>query len=110
MKLIENLTTISKDEVNLGKSPSVIRTTQNGSCALCNLSEGWHNVTFYLITDHEISLFRSYEKGEILCSATTEFIIDIPFFPTALAVTSATIVAIVSMSLLIYFKKRNHQP
>ena len=108
MEPIENLTTTSQDEVNFGGIPSVIRTTQKGNYALCNLSEGWHNITLYLITDHKISLVRSYEKGEILCSATTQFMIHTPPFPTTLVIAASVIIAVISIGLFVYFRK--HKP
>lgn len=109
MKPIENLTVISREDANIGKNPRVNRTTLKGNCVLSNLSEGGHNVTFYLITDREISLYRTYEKGEVLYSATAQFVIDSSgSFPTVLAVgASGASVAILGIGMLFYFKKRN---
>lgn len=73
---IENLTVISQKDVNIGKNPSVPRTVLSGNCTLTGLSEGWHNITFYLITDHKISLAKEYEKEDILYSVTDQFYID----------------------------------
>jgi hypothetical protein len=108
MEPIENLTVISREDVNIGKNPQVHRTTLKGSCVLSNLSEGWHNVTFYLITDHEISLYRTYVKGDVLYSATVQFVIDSSeSLLTALVVdASGASVAILGIGLLVYFKKR----
>ena len=84
------------------------RTVLKGSCALFDLSEGRHNVTFYLITDHEISgLPRKYGNGEVLYSATNEFVIDTPQFPTTFVIiTSGLTTAFAGISLLFYLKKR----
>jgi hypothetical protein len=107
MEPIENLTVISQENANIGKNPQVDRTTLKGSCVLINLAEGGHNVTFYLITDHEISLYKTYKKGEVLCSATTQFIIDSSDpFPTALDIASVVVVAVIVSGLLVNFKKR----
>ena len=110
MKPIENLTVISREDANIGKNPPIYRTTLEGNCVLSNLSQGEHNVTFYLITDHEFSLYRTYEKGEVLYSATAQFIIDSSrSFPTVFAVgASGASVAFVGVGLLAYFKKRKH--
>ena len=107
MKPIENLTVISREDANIGKNPPIYRTTLEGNCVLSNLSQGEHNVTFYLITDHEFSLYRTYEKGDVLYSATAQFIIDSSrSFPTVFAVgASGASVAILGIGILTYFKK-----
>jgi len=63
-KQVENIEIVSQEDINRGKSPPIIRTVLNGSCALSNLSEGWHNVTVYQISymigvdpDYEIARF-----------------------------------------------------
>jgi hypothetical protein len=103
---IENMSVISEEL--LYTSFPVSRTVLNGSCVLSHLSDGSHNVTFYLITDHEISgLPKKYEKGEVLLSATNEFVIDAPQFPIILIIiTSGLTTAFAGISLLTYFKKR----
>lgn len=107
MEPIENMTIISQEDIHAGFSPPVDRTTLKGSCVLSNLSEGRHNMTFYLITPREISLYRTYEKGEILHSATTEFMIDnfslTDPLPMTLVAASAVSVAVVSVGFIVYF-------
>jgi hypothetical protein len=107
MEPIENMSIISEESFQITSSITVTRTILKGSCLLFDLSEGEHNVTVYLITDHEISGIPSkYEKGDILYSATNEFIVDTPPFPTTLVVTSVITVAVIGVGLLFYFKKR----
>ncbi|MEJ2363953.1 MAG: hypothetical protein P8017_04600 [Deltaproteobacteria bacterium] len=103
---VENMAVFSEEL--LYTSFPVSRTVLNGSCVLSHLPDGQHNVTFYLITDHEISgLPKKYEEGEILLSATNEFFIDTPQFPaTFVIITSGLTTAFAGIVLLTYFKKR----
>jgi hypothetical protein len=114
---IENLTVISQEDINAGRNPSVIKTVLNGSLVLSNLTEGWHNITFYLINQHENIheriLSANYEVGEIVCkSKPLHFNVDLSEEPApatimivSVSLSSATIVGI---GLLVYFKKRKH--
>jgi hypothetical protein len=95
MKPIENMTVILQEDIHMGFSPRVDRTTLKGSCVLSNLSESCHNVTFYLITDREISLYRTYGKGEVLYSATIQLVIDISESFSAVPVVAASTAAVV---------------
>jgi len=70
MEPIENTTVISQVDYK------VVRTTLEASCTLSNLTEGWHNVTFYVIASREFIWVESYEKGDIMYSSNTMFIID----------------------------------
>jgi len=68
---------VSQEDANIGKNPMVIRTTLNCSCFLSNLAEGWHKVTFYFVASGKFNLgFESYEKGDVIDSASTTFKID----------------------------------
>jgi hypothetical protein len=68
--------------------------TINGNTTLTGLANGDHNVTVYA-TD---------EFGNTGVSETVYFSVDVPF-PTTLITASVIIVAVVSISLLFYFKK-----
>jgi hypothetical protein len=115
LRPIENVTIVSNEQVNPGRNPGVYRTTVQGSCILCNLSEGWHNVTIYSIATQDfVWNFPQYQKGETMGQAEYSFkILGAPqlTFPITLAgVASAVlitfaVVAIVSAGLLIYWKK-----
>lgn len=103
MKSTGNLSIVSQEVVNPASNLQVTRTTLKGSCVLSNLPEGLHKVTFYMITDHNVSLSKYYEKGEILCSANTTF--KISFLTTVSAILVALVfVAIVGS--LVFFTKR----
>ena len=108
MKLFENMTMVSREEGNIGKSPTVYRTTLRGSLVLSNLSEGWHNVTLYLVTEDAFSLYRTYEKGEVLRSKTFQFVIDPPdpFQVAPLVTASVAAAVVVGVGSLVYLKKR----
>jgi len=85
IKPIENMTLLSKINANAGKNPSVDRNTLRGSCIFSNLSEGYHNVTFYLINPYEgfsLPLGEEYKKGDVVYLANTSFIVEPT--PTAL--------------------------
>jgi hypothetical protein len=73
----------------------------DGNITLTGLSDGEHNVTVYA-TD---------EAGNTGASETMYFNVDTPEpFPTATAATAAgASVSIISVGLLVYFKKRKHQ-
>ena len=107
LKPVENITIISQKEVNIGGNPPVNRATVQGSCILCNLSEGWHNVTIYNIaTEDFVWNFPQYQKGETLYQINYSFRIqEDPLFPALIIVA---IVATASVALLFYFKKRRH--
>ena len=47
--------------------------------------------------------------GNLGASETVYFSVDEPF-PTALVVAPIESVAVISVGLLVYFKKRNHKP
>jgi hypothetical protein len=70
MKPVENTTVVSQVDYK------VVRTTLQASCSPSNLTEGWHNVTFYVIASREFNFFESYREGEIMYSSTTAFRID----------------------------------
>lgn len=108
---IENMTVISQKDVNIGKNPSVPRTVLSGNCTLTGLSEGWHNITFYLITDHKISLAKEYEKEDILYSVTDQFYIDTSrSFPVILAIfASSASMAVIAAGLLVYLKRHKRR-
>jgi hypothetical protein len=71
--------------------------TINGNTTLTWLPNGYHNVTVYA-TD---------EFGNTGVSKTTYFNVEVPF-PTTLVVAFVITVAVVSVALLVYFKKRKH--
>ena len=70
-----------------------------GNMTLAALPNGEHNVTIYAID----------EAGNTGVSKTIYFTVDVPEpFPTTLVVASVATVAVVGVSLLVYFKKRKH--
>lgn len=110
LKPIESISVVSQEFIPI--SPGVYNETLKGSCVLSNLSEGWHNVTVYLIRD---SSTADPQYGEPLQLASTAFMIALPKvrepepFPTTMvAVASGAIVALIATGLMVYFKKRNH--
>jgi hypothetical protein len=107
LKPVENITIILQEEANIGKNPNVTRTTVQGSCILQNLSKGWHNVTIYNVaTKKFIWNFPQYQKGETMCQ--TEYSFRITEEPISPALITITIVATLSVVVLVYFKKRKH--
>jgi hypothetical protein len=71
-----------------------------GNTTLTNLPYGEHNVTAY-VTD---------EAGNTGASETIIFNVAKPEpFPTTIVIASIATVAVISMVLLVYFKKRKHQ-
>ena len=70
--------------------------TINANTTLTGLSEGDHNVTVYA-TD---------EAGNTGASETIYFRIE--FFPTTLVIALVAIMAVIGISLLVYFKKCKH--
>ncbi len=104
---IENMTVVSQEIINPASNLPVARTVLRGNCTLSNLSEGWHNVTFYLITDHDISLAKEYKKGDVLCSITDQFKIDTSWNLTTLLaiIASGAVMAVSGVGLLVYFKR-----
>jgi hypothetical protein len=121
-KPVENTVTILQEDINLGKSPPIIRTVLNGSCTLHNLSKGWHNVTVYQISH----LIGGDPEYEIPFSESIQFKIETKFpttepehsqasepetFPIMLATAALAAVAIVvaDAGLLIHLKKRKHE-
>ena len=71
-----------------------------GNTTLTGLSDGVHSIKVYA-TD---------EAGNIGASETLYFSVEVPKpFPTPLVIATMASVAVVLVSVLIYFKKRNHQ-
>lgn len=74
--------------------------TISGNTTLSGLSNGGHNVTVYALD----------ETGNMGASETTYFSVEIPEvpepFPTTIVVASVASVAVVSIGLRVYFKKR----
>jgi hypothetical protein len=105
-KPVESITVTGQEFIPI--NPGIYHQWLEGSCVLSNLSEGWHNVTVYQISDYPAG---KPQNGEIIRSATTEFMIakeiPRPEFPTTLA-TAASIssVTIIGIGLLVYFKRR----
>ena len=106
LKAVDDLTVVTSS--SLPTSPTVYVEVLRGSCVLSNLSEGWHNVTVYLINDAKATI----GYGEILTSANAKFIIEPEPktepepFPATLVVTSIASAAFFVAGLLLYFKKR----
>lgn len=73
---IKNMTVVSREVVNPASNLPVERRVLWGNCTLSGLQNGWHNVTFFLITDHDFSLAKQYKKGDILYSETFQFKVD----------------------------------
>jgi hypothetical protein len=68
---------------------------------LPGLADGAHNVTIYA-TD---------EAGNIGASETVYFSVEVPQpVPVQFAIVPVAAIAVIGMGLLVYFKKRNHQP
>lgn len=73
--------------------------TITGNTTLTGLSNGVYNVTVYA---WDIA-------GNTGASETLRFSIEAPEpFPTTLVVASVVLVTVISVVLLVYFKKRNH--
>ena len=68
-----------------------------GNTTLTNLPLGEHYITVYLID----------EAGNTRASETISFSVAEPF-PTTLVVTSIITASIISVGLIVYFKKRKH--
>ncbi len=103
MKSVDNLTVNREYDLNAGKNPEIMVADLRGYCVLTNLSNGWHNLTIYEISNY------SLDNSQIVHSASTQFKIEIPprpeSFPVMPITASIGFVTIVSVSLLIYFKK-----
>jgi hypothetical protein len=107
LKPVENITITSQEEANIGKNPSVNRTTVQGSCILQNLSKGWHNVTIYNIaTEDFVWNFPLYQKGETMYQIEYSFRVQEEPLPTALIIFAIVAAINVSVGLLVYIKKR----
>ncbi len=103
MMIVDNLTANREYDLNAGKSPEIMVADLRGYCVLTNLSNGWHNITIYEISNY------SLDNSQIVHSANTQFKIDIPpkpeSFPIMPVTASVGIVAIVVTGLLVYSKK-----
>jgi hypothetical protein len=71
--------------------------TITGNITLSKVPNGCHNLTLYA-TD---------ESGNVGYSETVYFRVEIPF-PTTMVIAPIASVAAVTISLIIYFKKRKH--
>jgi len=88
--------TFSKIEYSLDGQSNM---TINGNTTLTWLPNGYHNVTVYA-TD---------EFGNTGVSKIVYFSVEVPEpFPTTLVIAFVTTSVVVSISLLVYFKKRKH--
>jgi hypothetical protein len=75
-----------------------INVTMQGNTTLTDLAEGSHSLIIY----------ANDTAGNIGSSETIYFSVEVPApFPTRLVVASVITVAVIGISLLIYFKKRN---
>ncbi len=112
---VQNVTIVSTKEASPPSGLEVARTTVRCSCVLFNLTQGWHNLTLYMVTDHAFNLYRTYEKGEILASESTQFFTDTAVepesFPTVpgVALSIAAVAVIVAAGLLLYNRKRRKE-
>jgi hypothetical protein len=116
---VENVTIVSKEQVNPGRNPEVYRTTVQGICIFYNLSEGWHNAIIYNIASQSFTYnFPQYAAGDIMCQAEYFFNIqkESPsIFPTTQTEKTFTVLAILaivtmlSVSSLVYFKKHKER-
>lgn len=107
-KIAVNTTTVLEEDANVGKNPAIYRTKVEGTCALSNVSRGWHNITLFMICENEkFSYYETYFKGDIIASESVSFFVDapigIPFLPSI--VLSVVIVIVIGVGLLVYFKK-----
>lgn len=100
LKAVDNVTVVSSSL--LPTNPTVYVEVLRGSCVLSNLSEGWHNVTVYLINDAKATI----GYGEVLTSASARFIIEPEPFPTMIVIAPIASVVVIGSSLLVYFRKR----
>jgi N-acetylneuraminic acid mutarotase len=71
--------------------------TITGNTTLTGLANGDHNLTIH----------AKDEAGNVGTSETMYFSVDVPF-PTGIVVASIASMAVISASLLVYFKKRRH--
>lgn len=85
----------SKIEYSLDGQETV---TIAGNTTLTGLSNGKHNVTIYA-TDKD---------GHIGMSETVHFSVEVPF-PTTLIIAPVASAALITIGMIIYFKKRNHK-
>jgi N-acetylneuraminic acid mutarotase len=73
--------------------------TLTGNTTLTSLSIGVHNVTVYAWD----------ASGNAGVSETITFSVEMPFPTTLVVAASIATVAVISIGLLVYFRKRNHQ-
>lgn len=109
VKPVESMTVTGHEFIPI--NPGVYRQWLRGSCALSNLSEGWHNVTVYVTY---ASSRENPPYGGPIRLANTTFRIAFQQlqkeepFPTALVavlIASGTSVSVIGVGLLVYFKK-----
>ena len=107
---IENVTVVSEQFVPI--NPGIYIKNVTGNCVMGNMSEGWHNVTVYEISH----INDDPQNEEIIYSASAQFNVVVtpepqrepdsfPFVPVA--AVSGVALAIFSIGLLTYLKKRN---
>jgi len=107
-KIPVTTTTILQEDANIGKNPAIYRTTVEGTCALFNVSRGWHNITLFMICENKkFSYYETYFKGDIIASESLSFFVDASidnlFMPSI--TLSVIILIIIGNGLLVYFKK-----
>jgi hypothetical protein len=107
-KIPVNTTTVLQEDANIGKNPAIYRTTVKGTCALSNVSRGWHNITLFMICENKkFSYYETYFEGDIIASESVSFFIgasvDNLFMPAM--TLSILIMIIIGIGLLVYFKK-----
>jgi hypothetical protein len=106
--MVDNTSVISQEEGNPGKNPSINRTTVEGSVVLSNLTQGWHNVTLYMVFERgscDFLIPREYKAGDILTSENLGFFVDTSPNPFLIA-TSLTVLILFTSSLAIYLRRR----
>lgn len=108
-KIAVNTTTVSQEDANIGKNPAIYRTTVKGTCALSNVSRGWHNITLFMICENKkFSYYETYFKGDIIASESVSFFIGAPIdnsFMPAIVLSVVTAI-VIGIGLPVYFKKR----
>ena len=109
MQVVENLNITKEYDLNPYKNPYTPVADLVGSAVLCNLSDGWHNVTVYQI-DWQVT--KNQWHTQVINSETVSFKIDTtpsasePFPTVPVAVASGASIAAIAVGILAYFKKR----
>jgi hypothetical protein len=108
-KIAVNTTTVLQEDANIGKNPAIYRTTVEGTCALSDVSRGWHNITLFMICENEkFSYYETYFKGDIIASKNVSFFVGSPIDNPSIPAIVQSVMIVIGIGLLVFFKKRKH--